>query len=48
MGLRKGCRKRSGQKSLGQSKVCQLARLLLKEMACSRDHCKGSVRDVWL
>ena len=28
--------------------LCQLARLLLKEMVCSRDHCKGSVRDVWL
>ena len=28
--------------------LCQLARLLLKEMACVRDHCKESVGDVWL
>ena len=28
--------------------LCQLARLLLKEMACLRDHCNESVGDVWL
>ena len=46
MGLRKGSA-RDRDKNLPDI-LCQLARLLLREMACLRDHCKESVGDVWL